>query len=39
MKWINVFDLLKYRKRLLEYDYNSQKLKSNMNKKGKTPFL
>ncbi len=30
MKWFNVFDLLKYRKRLLEYSCNGQKIELNI---------
>lgn len=37
MKWFNVFNLLKYRKRLLEYDYNNQKAKLNIEQKKGEP--
>lgn len=37
MKWINVFDLLKYRKRLLEYNCNSQKIELNIGLQRETP--
>ncbi|GEN30980.1 hypothetical protein HNQ35_001445 [Cerasibacillus quisquiliarum] len=37
MKWINVFDLLKYRKRLLEYNCSSQKRELNIGIKRENP--
>lgn len=37
MKWINVFDLLKYRNRLLKYNCNSQKIESNIAIKRENP--